>query len=109
MEKEITLYEALTGVDFIVPHLDGQKMRVKSTPGEVIKPDGINTILDKGLPFHKTSFKFGNLFIVFKVTFPEKIDTSALSPLDALSFMKKDKADNDAQAEVCMLEAYNEG
>jgi len=109
MEKEITLFEALTGVDFVVKHLDGQKIRVKSTPGEVIKPDGINTILDKGLPFHKTSFKFGNMFIIFKVVFPEKLDTNALKPLEALSFMKKTQTDNDKSAEVCMLEAYNEG
>lgn len=109
MEKTITLYEALTGVDFMVTHLDGQKIRVKSTPGEVIKPDGIKTILDKGLPFHKTSFKFGNLFILFKVTFPEKLEENALKPLTALSFMKTSQTDNDAAATVCMLEGFNEG
>jgi len=53
MEKEISLYEALTGVDFTFMHLDGSKIRVKNTPGEVIKPDQLKTISDKGLPFHK--------------------------------------------------------
>lgn len=53
MEKEITLLEALTGVDFVITHLDGTKLRIKNTPGEVIKPDEIKTVCDKGLPFHK--------------------------------------------------------
>jgi DnaJ family protein A protein 2 len=28
IEKEITLLEALTGVDFVVTHLDGTKLRI---------------------------------------------------------------------------------
>ena len=35
MEKEITLLQALTGVNFTVPHLDGAKLHVTSTEGEV--------------------------------------------------------------------------
>lgn len=27
-----------------------------------------------GMPFHKTPYKFGNLFINFKVKFPEKLN-----------------------------------
>lgn len=44
MEKEITLLEALTGVDFVFNHLDGKKIRVKNEPGEIIKPDELKTI-----------------------------------------------------------------
>jgi DnaJ homolog subfamily A member 2 len=36
MEKEITLYEALTGLDFILVHLDGRKVRIRNSPGKVI-------------------------------------------------------------------------
>ena len=53
MEKTISLTEALTGVDFTLTHLDGTKLRVKNTPGEVIKPDDLKTMEGKGLPFHK--------------------------------------------------------
>ncbi len=35
MKKSITLKEALTGLRFIVPHLDGSKLLVTSAPGEV--------------------------------------------------------------------------
>ena len=26
-----------------------------------------------GMPFHKTPYKFGNLFIVFKIKFPDRL------------------------------------
>jgi DnaJ family protein A protein 2 len=53
LEKEITLEQALTGVDFCITHLDGSKIRIKNTPGDVIKPDDLKTVSGKGLPFHK--------------------------------------------------------
>ena len=73
IEQEITLLQALTGVEFVITHLDGSKIRLKNNPGEVIKPDDIKTVEGKGLPFHKQSFKFGNLFVMFKVTFPKSL------------------------------------
>ena len=30
LKKEISLQEALTGVDFVIDHLDGRKLRLKS-------------------------------------------------------------------------------
>lgn len=73
MEKTITLGEALLGVDFQIDHLDGTKMRVKNTPGEVIKPEELKTLLGKGLPFHKKQWEFGNMYIIFKVKFPDTL------------------------------------
>ena len=73
MEKSISLLEALTGVDFVMTHLDGTKIRIKNDPGEVIKPDDLKTVIGKGLPFHKKAYEFGNLYIIFKVTFPDKL------------------------------------
>lgn len=73
IEKEITLLQALTGVDFVLKHLDGSKIRIKNDPGEVIKPNDIQTVLERGLPFHKQSYKFGNLYVLFKIVFPASI------------------------------------
>ena len=53
IEQKITLVEALTGVDFMVTHLDGTSIRVKNARGEVIKPDDLKTLPEKGLPFYK--------------------------------------------------------
>ena len=33
------------------------------------------TIEDKGMPFHKSPFKFGNLFIMFKVVYPDQLNS----------------------------------
>lgn len=74
MDHEITLLESLTGVDFICNFLDGSKFRVKTEPGKIVKPDSLMTVPEKGLPFHKTPFKFGNLYVYFKVKFPESLD-----------------------------------
>lgn len=71
IEKEISLLEALTGIDFVLTHLDGRKIRIKNKPGEVIKPDDIKTVEGHGMPYHKSPYKFGNLFVVFKISFPE--------------------------------------
>jgi len=76
LEKEITLLEALTGVDFVLTQLDGKKIRVKNKLGEVIKPDDIKTVENHGMPFHKQTYKYGNLFIVFKVKFPTSLNTN---------------------------------
>jgi DnaJ-class molecular chaperone len=79
IEKEISLLESLCGCDFVVEYLDGSKLRIKSKPGDVIKPDTLMTVEDKGLPFHKNSYKFGNLFVLFKVKFPESMNESQIS------------------------------
>mmetsp|Transcript_34886 Transcript_34886/g.53547 ORF Transcript_34886/g.53547 Transcript_34886/m.53547 type:complete len:268 (+) Transcript_34886:269-1072(+) len=73
LTKEISLIEALCGVDFEVGHLDGTKFRIKSQEGKPIKPNEILTIQEKGMPFHKSGWKFGNLFVMFKVQFPEQV------------------------------------
>ena len=80
-EQKISLVEALTGVNFVFSHLDGTKIRVTNEPGEVIKPDDLKTIPEKGLPFYKAPFKFGNLFVKFTVTFPDKIAVNKLPAL----------------------------
>lgn len=76
IEKEITLLESLSGCDFAVDFLDGTKLRIQSAKGIVIKPDTLMTVEDKGLPFHKNPYRFGNLFVLFKVKFPETLDES---------------------------------
>jgi DnaJ family protein A protein 2 len=109
-EKEISLIEALTGVDFVITHLDGTKLRIKNKPGEVIKPDDIKTVDGKGMPYHKQTYKFGNLFIVFKIKFPETLNGEQAKKVnEALAFqVKKDKDEDMDIAETLILTAYSE-
>ena len=74
MNKEISLLEAMCGVDFTIQHLNGESFRVKTEEGQVIKPDQILTVPEKGMPFYKNAYKYGNLFIMFKVQFPDRIN-----------------------------------
>lgn len=48
----------------------------------MIKPDDLKTIPEKGLPFHKQPFKYGNLFIIFKVTFPDTLSAPQMLAID---------------------------
>jgi DnaJ-class molecular chaperone len=81
MTKEILLSEALCGIEFVVPFLDGSKFSVSTEMNQVIQPDQILTIQEKGMPFHKNSFKQGNLFIMFKVKFPQTIPHDMMASL----------------------------
>ena len=107
LEKEITLLQALTGVDFVLTHLDGKKIRIKNKAGEVIKPDDIKTVEGHGMPYHKQPFKFGNLFVVFKVTFPDSLKPDQISKIgEALASQKKKDKDVDMEVSetVSMIE-----
>jgi DnaJ-class molecular chaperone len=68
------------------------------------------TIEEKGLPFHKNSYKFGNLFVLFNVKFPTSLDDGQLDQVkNLLSAQKKKGVDEDMDCEeVVELKEYNE-
>lgn len=71
VERTLNLTEALCGFQFVLTHLDGRQLLIKSNPGEVIKPDQYKAINDEGMPHHQRPFIKGRLFIHFNVEFPE--------------------------------------
>jgi DnaJ-class molecular chaperone len=73
-KSEISLLQALTGVSFVITHLNGSKILIKNKEGEVIKPGVFKTIKELGMPFHNAPYKNGNLFIDFVIDFPEKLN-----------------------------------
>jgi len=79
MDKEISLLEALTGVNFTIMHLDGRIIRITNPAGQVIKPNDLMTCEGLGMPFHKTPYKNGNLFISFSVKFPDEVNDNQIS------------------------------
>lgn len=70
MTKDITLMEALTGIQFDVRHLDGELYKIQADEDKVIKPGEIMMINGMGMPFHKKASKFGSLYIMFNIKFP---------------------------------------
>ena len=87
--KTISLNEALTGFQWVVNHLDGRQLLIKSNPGEVIKAEGPNgtpfvkCIPDEGMPTHGSQFQKGKLYVLFNVEFPSDNELSA-SAMDTL-------------------------
>ncbi|KAJ8900198.1 hypothetical protein K2173_024838 [Erythroxylum novogranatense] len=77
VEHTLSLKEALCGFHFILTHLDGRELLIKSKPGEIIKPGQFKAINDEGMPLHQRPFMKGKLYIHFNVVFPE---SGTLSP-----------------------------
>jgi len=66
---DITLLEALTGVDTSLTHLDGRKIPIKIT--DIVHPRTVITIKNEGM--HRGNRK-GHLHISFHIIFPESVD-----------------------------------
>lgn len=72
LELEISLGNALCGLERRVKFVDGAYIVLKSKQGEVIEPDLIKVINGMGMPVDNNG-GFGNLIIKFKVKFPKFI------------------------------------
>jgi DnaJ family protein A protein 2 len=73
----ITLQEALCGFDkILLKHLDGRGIRVKHSPGMVVKPGSYKRIANEGMPTYRRPDDKGDLIIQFQVDFPKEMWTS---------------------------------
>lgn len=75
-KQNISLHEALTGVQFHLKHLDGRMLLVSST-NTVISPGSIKCIRDEGMPMAKNPMLRGNLYVEFVVKFPTADELTA--------------------------------
>ena len=94
-EKKITLSEALTGVEFVIEHLDKRKLAIKSQPGDVIRPGQMKMIRNEGMPQYKNPFDKGALVIKFDVEFPSSIPDDIAQKLVSI-LPPKNKMDIDS-------------
>jgi len=111
--KTLSLNEALCGFEWIVKHLDGRDISIKSKAGEVIKPEAtsshpfVKIVPGEGMPSHGNPFVKGNLYVLFRVEFPSdgelsNKDVKALKKLLPNPSMNLDYDEEDV--EVCHLE-----
>ena len=70
---EISLLQALTGLKFVITHLDGKKILIYTKPGEIIEPLKMKTVKELGMPFFNSPYKYGNLYLDFEIIFPDKL------------------------------------
>lgn len=91
--KEVSLNQAVCGFSWKLTHLDGRTLIIKSRPGEIIKPEMntketlpyVKVLPDEGMPSRGNPFVKGNMYIMFRVRFPEN---NELSP-DVVESLRK--------------------
>ncbi|MCO5556721.1 hypothetical protein L7F22_010272 [Adiantum nelumboides] len=90
VEHTLNLKEAPCGFQFVIVHLDGRKLLIKPTPGEIVKPCQFKAIDDKGLPMYQRPFIKGKLYILFSVGFLESgsLSTDQCKALEAILPLK---------------------
>lgn len=87
VEKEIYLTEALCGVEVVVNTLDGRSLLIRNNPSAMIKPSSIRVVESEGMPVRinrSQNLTYGNLYIKFKVKFPESLDHETCEKLKCL-------------------------
>lgn len=81
IKQTLSLADALCGFQFVVQHLDGRKLVVKSTPGQMIKPGDIKCVVGEGMPVKGKPGKFGDLIIEFNIVFPDRLQQGDVEQL----------------------------
>ncbi|WZZ21842.1 hypothetical protein YC2023_123229 [Brassica napus] len=100
VEHTLSLTEALCGFQFVLTHLDKRQLLIKSSPGEVVKPDSYRAITDEGMPMHQRPFMKGKLYIHFTVDFPDSLSPDQTKAIEAV--LPKPKADlSDMEIDEC--------
>ncbi|CAI2345575.1 unnamed protein product [Caenorhabditis sp. 36 PRJEB53466] len=69
--EKISLKNALTGVDLMIPTLDGTDFHLKLN--EIVKPGTMKRLTGRGLPNPKTPSVRGDLIVEFDVEFPTQL------------------------------------
>lgn len=113
VSKNLSLNEALCGFAWKIQHLDGREVVIKSKPGEVIRAESeggrpfVKLVANEGMPSRGNPFVRGNLYVVFRVEFPNdgEIDEDAVNALKKLlPNPAMDVEYDDETAEVVHLE-----
>lgn len=112
--KTLSLNEALCGFEWLITHLDGRTIVIKSQPGEIIQPIAgaagdlpfVKIVPHEGMPSHGNPFVKGNLFVLFHVEFPSdnSLDPNALKLLKAALPNPSMEVQMKDDMEVCHLE-----
>jgi len=71
MKMDIKLVDALCGFKKTFLTLDKRTLVITSQPGEVVKHEDTKCVQSEGMPVYKDPCSRGQLFIEFKVEFPE--------------------------------------
>lgn len=82
LEKEISLKESLCGLEFSIKHLNGKTFHLQHKDGTIIK-DGVSKTIQR-LGMKDSNGGVGNLTIVFKVVYPDKLSKEQIGKLSEI-------------------------
>ena len=80
-KKNISLKDALCGLSFDLPYINGKTYKINNDIGSIIQPGYRKVIPDMGM--ERDNIK-GSLVIEFSVQFPEKLSTETINKLKTL-------------------------
>ncbi|PON50904.1 Terminal organelle assembly protein [Parasponia andersonii] len=100
-EHNLSLTEALCGFQFVLTHLDGRQLLIKSNPGEVVKPDSFKAINDEGMPMYQRPFMKGKLYLHFTVDFPDSLSPEQVKALEAVLPPRPSSQISDMELDEC--------
>lgn len=69
--KEVDIFQALTGLEFTIKHLGGDLLRI--IHNTVVKPEMMKKITGLGMPYPDGTPRAGDLYILFRLKFPETV------------------------------------
>jgi DnaJ-class molecular chaperone len=81
-KKEASLIEALSGVKFVIKHLDGKDLYIFTD--DIIQPGEKRKVLNKGMPILNKPDKYGDLYIELTVVFPTTLAKDQVSNLQKI-------------------------
>jgi len=81
LTKTISLKQALCGFRIEIEHLNGKRLAIHNKQGNIMTHDYVKTIQNMGM---KRNNHIGNLFIHFKVKFPDTLSETTIKEIEKL-------------------------
>jgi DnaJ-class molecular chaperone len=82
LDKEITLKESLCGIEFTIKHINNKSFHLQHKDGTIIKHNTIKTIPNLGMM--DKNKQSGNLIIIFKIIYPDKMTREQIDALSSI-------------------------
>jgi DnaJ-class molecular chaperone len=82
LDKEITLKESLCGIEFTIKHINNKSFHLQHKDGTIIKHNTIKTIPNLGMT--DKNKQSGNLIIIFKIIYPDKMTREQIDALSTI-------------------------
>lgn len=82
LDKEISLKESLCGLEFTIKHINNKSFHLQHKDGTIIKHNTTKTIPNLGMA--DKNKKTGNLIIIFKIVYPDKMTREQIDALSSI-------------------------